>query len=77
METQPFDIVATQTVDTIESWGKEKDLENEKTVKKAVTTKSDDDVIECECGILVGSSKCLPTAMLILLSIEGRRGRVL
>ncbi|KAK1227809.1 hypothetical protein PQX77_009184 [Marasmius sp. AFHP31] len=51
METQPFDFAATQTVDTIESSGNDKAPENEQAVKKAVTTKPDDGIIDCECGI--------------------------
>ncbi|KAL0563844.1 hypothetical protein V5O48_018218 [Marasmius crinis-equi] len=54
METQPLDFAATQTVDTIESFGDERMVEKEESpARKAVTTKADDDVIECECGISI------------------------
>lgn len=49
METQPFDFAATQTVDSIHSFKQDE----EPTTKKAVTKKSDEEVIECECGVTI------------------------
>ncbi|KAG7092942.1 hypothetical protein E1B28_009244 [Marasmius oreades] len=49
METQSFGFAATQTVDTIESFGRDNELDA--SPKKPITWKEDNDVIECECGI--------------------------
>ncbi|KAF9261437.1 DNA-binding protein [Marasmius fiardii PR-910] len=49
LETQPLDIAATQTVDTIESFGQNN--EHDMARKEPITTKEDNGPIECECGI--------------------------